>query len=293
MGLPNTELSALLALPAESRLEPLTRLATAMVAARAHDQSVDPGFQGAVAEALTALLESGAGDGRTRLVLGEALGHLGDPRLRLPDQPDYWALVDMDGYSLRIARYPVTVWEWRRWVEAGNYQRDEWWDEAGRAWRDSGAQLWPDMARDPDLRPFLVPNQPVVGVTWHEAMAYARSFRARLPERAERSHVVRGQERRPYPWGEPFGTGRANTREEVMGRPCAVGLYRLDRTPEGVFDLAGNVGEWTVDEVGDKRVYHPGSWRQPSMASWAKALALRAPGSRSDDLGFRLAADLT
>jgi formylglycine-generating enzyme required for sulfatase activity len=137
------------------------------------------------------------------------------------------------------------------------------------------------------------PNQPVVGVNWFEAMAYATTFGARLPYRLERSQIVRGEARRPYPWGEPFGTGRANTREEVVNRTSAVGLFRGDVTPEGVYDLAGNVGEWTLDGTGDKRVYHPGSWRQPSMAAWAKALAIRPPDGRGDDLGFRLVADLS
>ncbi len=287
----HAELSSLLALPAEQRLEPLSRLALELVDARASGLDGEPGLVSGVVDALVVLLESGAGETRARVVVGEALGLLGDPRLRTPEQPDYWASVDMDGYTLRVGRYPVTNQEWRRWVEGGGYDRDELWTADGLAWRDSGAPRWADFARDPSHRPLLIPNQPVIGVTWFEAMAYARGAGARLPERAERSQIVRGSGKRPYPWGEPFGSGNANTREEVVGRPCAVGLFRGDQTPDGVFDLAGNVAEWNQDEVGDKRIFHPGSWRQPSMAAWAKALALRAPDSRADDLGLRLVSD--
>ena len=35
---------------------------------------------------------------------------------------------------------------------------------------------------------------------------------------------------------------------EALGRPCAVGLFGGDQTPEGVYDLAGNVAEWTGDD---------------------------------------------
>ena len=127
---------------------------------------------------------------------------------------------------------------------------------------------------------------------------------ARLPRVDERVWVVRGTERRPYPWGAPFGEGNANTREEVLGRPCAVGLYVRDCTPDGVSDLAGNVGEWTADsrEVSPEEAVgapnddgkhieffiHPGSWNEPSMAAWAKALSMAPPSARWTGLGFRL-----
>ncbi len=142
-----------------------------------------------------------------------------------------------------------------------------------------------------DSRTFLVPNQPVVGVTWWEADAYARSSGARLPTSDERAFAVRGPQKRPYPWGEPFGAGNANTREEVLRRPVAVGLFVRDRTPDGVYDLAGNVAEWLGDEIGGNRLIHPGAWDQPSMASWAKAKELRSPDDRSAGIGFRLARD--
>ncbi len=288
----HVELSTLLALPAEARLEPLTRMAATLVAARAGGEPLEDDQVAAVTDALVALLESGVGDPADRVALGEALGALGDPRLSTPNQPAYWATTELDGYRLRVARFPVTSWEWRRWIDQGGYDRDEHWTPDGLAWRNSGAQRWAEYAQDAEVQGMLLPNQPVIGVNWFEAIAYARSFGARLPERAERSEIVRGSGKRPYPWGEPFGMGNANTREEVLSRPCAVGLFRADCTPEGIFDLAGNVAEWNQDEVGDKRIYHPGSWRQPSMAAWAKALALRAPDARGDDLGLRLVTDL-
>jgi formylglycine-generating enzyme required for sulfatase activity len=148
------------------------------------------------------------------------------------------------------------------------------------------------LAAAEDSRSLIIPNQPVVGVSWYEAMAYASAHGARLIEFDERVRITRGAGKRPYPWGAPFGQANANTREEVLGKPSAIGVFPSDRTPEGVNDLAGNVGEWTVDVVGDRRVIHPGSWEQPSMAAWAKALHIVSPAARAVDLGFRLVRDV-
>ena len=138
----------------------------------------------------------------------------------------------------------------------------------------------------------MIPNQPAIGVTWHEAQAYAIANNARLLTLNERLHVMRGDANRPYPWGQPFGYANANTAEEGLGKPVAVGLYVADCTPEGVYDLAGNVAEWTSDEADDEVIIHPGSWTSPSMSSWAKARALVPRKTRSADLGFRIARDL-
>lgn len=278
---PVSDLSALLALPPERRLAPLMERGEAL-------QKVD-GQDPALAAALADLVDAGVGDTRERVRLGDVLGALGDPRLRRPADDDYWATVSLDGYTLQVGRFLVTNAEWRAFLDAGGYSDDAAWSDEGRAWRDSGARRWPDYLDNPAFADLLGPNQPAVGVTWYEAIAYATAHGARLLERVERSQIVRGTGKRPYPWGEPFGMGNANTREEVIGRTTAVGLYIHDATPEGITDLAGNAAEWNLDEVGGNRVIHPGSWRQPSMASWAKALALRPPDSRADDLGFRLA----
>lgn len=241
---------------------------------------------------LSGLIEVEAGSGRERVELGEILGALGDPRIRRPDDPAYWVSVPGDGGGeVIIGRFPVTNAEFRAWCDAGGYSDRSAWSDEGWAWLQATPDPWPTRAQLDGSAPFTVPNQPVVGVTWWEAEAFARAHGARLPRADERVWVIRGRERRPYPWGSPFGSGNANTREEVLGRPCAVGLYLRDRTPEGVCDLAGNVAEWTGDRVGNDRLIHPGAWDQPSLAAWAKALAIEAPDSRWAGIGFRLARD--
>lgn len=276
--------------------EPVEARVPALVALGAdHDLASLAGTEAgdALVAALLGVIAVDVGTGRQRLALGEMLATLGDPRLRTPSDADYWVTVpnDDDG-DVVIGRYPVTNAEYRAWVDAGGYDDRAAWSDEGWAWRsDEANDTWPTKAAGDDAAPFIVANQPVVGVTFHEAEAFARAHQARLPRSDERVWVVRGEERRPYPWGSPFGEGHANTREEVLNRPCAVGLFVGDRTPDGVCDLAGNVAEWTSDDMGDDRVVHPGAWDQPSMASWAKALAIKSPDDSWAGLGFRLARD--
>ena len=285
------QLDTLLARPDDERVAALAAYGGALADAQERGETPAPQVVEAVVGSMLALMESGVGLGQERLALGEALGRLGDPRLRLPADDGYWAHVAFEDFELNVARYPVTTWEWRHFVVEGGYENDGFWSEEGRAWRDSGRMTWADLARDPDVSSMIIPNQPVVGVTWFEAEAYANASHARLLTSTERRRIVRGPTKRPYPWGAPFGQGNSNTREEVLGKPCAVGLFSADCTPEGVSDLAGNVAEWLADTAGALRLTHPGSWQQPSMASWAKAVAMFSPDHRSGDLGFRLARD--
>lgn len=281
-GTLSQKLDTVLKLPPSERVVPLAELGRRMF-----ERGVN-GSAGPLIQHLVQTLESGAGTGRERLELGEVLGLLGDPRLHSPGEDAYWVPVKGELEDFQIGRFPVTNQEFFQFVANGGYDDASLWSDEGRAWLAGTEAAWPAHAARDTSRTLVVGNQPVVGVSWYEAEAYANAHGARLPRADERVWVVRGPERRPYPWGAPFGEGNANTREEVLGRPCAVGLYVNDRTPEGVCDLAGNVAEWTADRVGAEMLIHPGAWDQPSMAAWAKALSMAHPSSRWAGLGFRL-----
>ena len=281
-------LESVSSLPEEQGLDALIGLARDVVDGSLNGQSQHAAEL--VVPQLVQALSNGGGSGKARLAIGEFLGKLGDPRIRRPADPEYWVSVPFESHTITIARYPVTNLEFQEWVDAGGYRDRSAWSEEGWTWLQSCDDPWPVSAKQAGAEAFVVSNQPVVGVTYWEAQAYAMAHEARLPRQDERLWVCRGKERRPYPWGSPFGEGNANTQEEVLGRPCAVGLYVRDCTPEGVYDLAGNVAEWTEDESGDGRqLLHPGAWNQPSLAAWAKAIELKARDDRGASLGFRLA----
>jgi len=281
------EVETVLALGPAERLEPLTEMAR-----EALSNGIDEVNREKLVTALVSVVQNGAGNALARMHVGEVLGRLGDPRLRTPDSDDYWAEFDVDGHRIVVGKHLVTTAEVNAFFAGDGYQNDAYWSESGKHWRDTRRTMWPDLAAEPDSGPLVIPNQPAVGLTWFEAEAYAASQNGRLLTLDERLFVMRGNANRPYPWGQPFGYGNANTAEEALGKPSAVGLFVGDCTPEGVYDLAGNVAEWTVDQADDEVIIHPGSWNQPSMSAWAKARALVPRKTRSADLGFRIARDV-
>ena len=94
-------------------------------------------------------------------------------------------------------------------------------------------------------------NQPVVGVNWYEALAYAAWLSRvtgkayRLPTEAEWEWAARRNTRR-YPWGNEWDPDRCNWRGSALNRPNPVGVYRQGATVDGLQELAGNVYEWTL-----------------------------------------------
>ncbi|MEI6652989.1 MAG: SUMF1/EgtB/PvdO family nonheme iron enzyme, partial [Chlorobiaceae bacterium] len=122
-------------------------------------------------------------------------------------------------------------------------------------------------------------DQPVVGATWYAARAYCLWLSLlegdetlyRLPDEmkwewaAGGKQGTTGQKVRPYPWleekGEPNAT-LANYNKNI-GTTTPVGNYPEGATPEGLYDMAGNVWEWMENEhekYPSSRACRGGSW---------------------------------
>jgi formylglycine-generating enzyme required for sulfatase activity len=208
----------------------------------------------------------------TRAQAGRALAKLGDPRpgvgVREDGVPDIeWCEVpagpflmgssedDTEAYNdekpqhelslptYYVSRYPVTVAQFRAFVE------------------DSGREVDERSLNDPD-------NHPVRYVNWHDAVAYCRwltkklrdvggvseplrtwlqdeGYQVRLPSEAEWEKAARGTDGRRYPWGADADPNRANYDETRIGTISAVGCFPGGMSPYGVEELSGNVLEWT------------------------------------------------
>ncbi len=91
-------------------------------------------------------------------------------------------------------------------------------------------------------------NLPVVDVSWSDAMAYAFWIGGTLPTEAQWEFAARGTDGRTYPWGEEEPTCARAQYVGCPGRLQPVKAGReLGKTPDGVYDLAGNVWEWCRD----------------------------------------------
>jgi formylglycine-generating enzyme required for sulfatase activity len=98
------------------------------------------------------------------------------------------------------------------------------------------------------LYPSGTSDHPVTNVPWFAARAYCQATGKRLPTEAEWEYAARGGERgEMFPWGAALpDSTRANWSDS--GHDATVPVGRYPANGYGLFDMAGNVWEYTADE---------------------------------------------
>ena len=195
----------------------------------------------------------------------------------------------LDSYSMDL--YEVTVARYARFLAATHRELPSYWETVKRA--EHG-------------------ERPVIGVTWDDAEAFCTWARKRLPTEAEWEKAARGTDERPYPWGNMkptpdlanYALGARFSYSQVL---MPVGKYDKAKSPYGLFDMGGNVWEWTQDwydgayyekspeknpagpEQGQFKVLRGGSWSDMAKYMLTYGRFKLLPTTRNSYTGFRCA----
>ena len=210
-----------------------------------------------------------------------------------------WREISNDEFF--ISRYPVTNSQFQAFVEAGGYEKEQWWEGLKKP------------EKLPNHR-WKEGNRPVETVDWHESIAFCRWLSAetgediQLPTEAQWEKAARDSESFEYPWGKEYISGYANINEtwsyDKVGEynlqeTSAVGIYPHAKSPRHVMDMSGNVWEWclnkyheadiiTTDLSNDYRVVRGGSWSYNTVFCRSSFRSDWLPDDRDDVQGFRL-----
>jgi formylglycine-generating enzyme len=202
-------------------------------------------------------------------------------------RPDEQPVHEVEVQPFRVSRTPVTRAQYAPFLEAAGVPAPPWWSDAR----------------------FAAPDQPVVGITWFEAQAYAEwlsrlcAAHFRLPTEAEWEYAARGGlAQAETAWGGSLPAGEVP--EGALAAPWPVA--RGTANGFGLFDAGTIVHEWCTDwyapayyatsprrdpagpEEGERRSSRGGSWRHHVRWSPPSARSSLPPEFRYSDYGFRL-----
>lgn len=146
---------------------------------------------------------------------------------RLPDEgPEHRVFLA----TYWLDRYEVTNLQYKQFIDATNRKSPRHYEN----------RTFPDGLVD----------HPVVYVSWYDATDYCAWAGKRLPSGAEWEKAARGDDARVYPWGNKFDITRANMPQrwntlKQAGGTTPVGAFKEGVSPFGLYDMSGNVWEWT------------------------------------------------
>ncbi len=210
-----------------------------------------------------------------------------------------------------LTRHPIINKQYQLFIEAGGYSEQKWWTP--EAWQVREKNNWTEPQYWKDSK-FSGAQQPVVGVSWYEAVAFCAwaaevmRKKVRLPTEAEWEKAARGVDGLAYPWGmmKPNRELCHFQQNWFEGAAKSIGQFSPQGdSPYGCADMAGNVWDWTGNwyqayldnshldtAYGEKgRVVKGGAWHSHSRGLRCALRAWELPGQREKGVGFRCVID--
>ena len=194
-----------------------------------------------------------------------------------------WRYLDeipLDGFY--IDKYEVSNERYQEFIRAGGYSNASFWThpisdgdrelsfaDAMRLFMDRSGLPGPREWRNQEF-PEGEARHPVTGVSWYEAAAYAEYAEKALPtiyqwEKAARNGLWTHFEGVVMPWGLVSANASSSSRANNYGRGTEpVDAFGFGISPYGAYNMAGNVGEWILNERGAGYGAMGGSWEDAS-----------------------------
>jgi len=179
--------------------------------------------------------------------------------------------IEVEVQPFAIAKYPVTNAQFAKFIEAGGYRERKWWTDAGWRAREEGWN-YDEYSWMPSGTPWTEPrywndskwngaDQPVVGVSWYEAVAFCLWLSdvtgedIMLPTEEQWQYAAQGDDDRAFPWGNAWGGRRCNCSVDRYGSKGTTPVTHYEGKGDsyfGVVDMAGNVEEWCLTDYYNK-----------------------------------------
>jgi iron(II)-dependent oxidoreductase len=134
-------------------------------------------------------------------------------------------------------------------------------------------------------------DKPVIGITYYEALAYAKWRGCRLPTEQEWEKAARGFQGNVYPWGNQFDSEYCNTLENHNFDFVDVKSFEKGRSPFGIYNMSGNVWEWTSTKNADKYIIKGGSCLNDKTYAKTYSKMFLKPETKNSAVGFRCVRD--
>jgi len=140
---------------------------------------------------------------------------------------------------------------------------------------------------------------PVEQVNWFEVHAFLTRLAARtpgnrfrLPTEAEWEYACRAGTTTAYSTGPTLTRGQANITASATTAPAERGqttrVGSFPPNPWGLYDMHGNVWEWTDDDAGPLKIIRGGSWYFGADSARCALRYTHRPQDRGFSLGFRV-----